>query len=101
MSRKIVLSKRASKNLEKLLEYLQTKWSKRVKDNFIKKLDRSLQILKDKPDSSPKSDIVKGLCRCVVTKQTTVFYKFDSKNLYVVTIFDTRQNPDKLKKEIK
>ena len=73
MSRKIVLSKRASKNLEKLLEYLETKWSKRVKDNFIKKLDRSLQILKEKPESSPKSDIVKGLCKCVVMKQTTVF----------------------------
>ncbi len=69
MSRKIVLSKRASKNLEKLLEYLETKWSKRVKDNFIKKLDRSLQILKEKPESSPKSDIVKGLCKCVGNKQ--------------------------------
>jgi len=37
MSRKIVLSNRASGNLEKLLEYLENKWSKRVKDNFIKK----------------------------------------------------------------
>ena len=101
MNRKIVLSNRASKNLEKLLEYLETKQSKRVKDNFIKKLDRSLQILKEKPESSPKSEILKGLHRCVITKQTTVFYKFDSKNLYVVTIFDTRQNPDKIRKEIK
>lgn len=63
------------------------------------KLDRSLHILKEKPESFPKSDIVKGLYKCVVTKQTTVYYKFDSKKLYVVTIFDTRQDPNKLNKE--
>ena len=100
MSRKIVLSKRASRNLEKLLEYLETKWSKRVKDNFIKKLDKSLQILKEKPESSPKSEVIKGLYRCVITKQTTAFYKFDNNSIYVVTIFDTRQDPDKLNKEV-
>ena len=98
MSRKIVLSKRASRNLEKLLEYLETKWSKRVKDNFIKKLDKALLILKEKPESSPKSEVIKGLYRRVITKQTTAFYKFDNKNIYLVTIFDTRQDPDKLNK---
>jgi len=100
MSRKIVLSKRASGKLDKLLEYLETEWSIRIKNNFIKKLDRSLQILKEKPESSPKSDRVNGLYKCVVTKQTTVYYKFDSKKLYVVTIFDTRQDPKRLNKEI-
>ena len=99
MSRKIVLSKRASRNLEKLLEYLETEWSIRIKNNFIKKLDRSLHILKEKPESSPKSDRVIGLHKCVVTKQTTVYYKFDSEKLYIVTIFDTRQDPNKLNKE--
>ncbi len=100
MSRKIVLSKRASRKLEKLLEYLETEWSTRVRNNFIKKLDRSLQIIKEKPESSTKSDRVSGLYKCVVTKQTTVYYKFDSKKLYVVAIFDTRQDPKKLNKEV-
>ena len=100
MNRKIVLSKRASRNLEKLLEYLEIKWSKKVKDNFIKKLEKALKILIEKPESSPKSEIIKGLHKCVVTKQTTVFYKFDNKHIFVVTIFDTRQEPKKLNKEV-
>ena len=37
----------------------------------------------------------------VVTKQTSLFYRFDSKTIKVVTIFDNRMNPDKLKKELK
>jgi len=100
MTRKIVLSKRASVNLEKLIEYLEIKWSEKVKDEFIKKLDKALRILKNKPESSPESEILKGLHKCVVTKQTTVFYKFDDNHLFVVTIFDTRQEPKKLNKEV-
>jgi plasmid stabilization system protein ParE len=68
MSRRIVLSKRATANLEKLLVHLESRWSEKVKDEFIKKLDRALNILKDKPESSEKSDIIRGLYRCVITK---------------------------------
>ncbi|NOQ25670.1 MAG: type II toxin-antitoxin system RelE/ParE family toxin [Bacteroidales bacterium] len=100
MNRKIVLSKRASRNLEKLLEYLESKWSKRVKDNFIKKLDKALNILQENPDTSPKSEVIKGLFKNVITRQTTVYYKFDNEKLYIVTVFDTRQNPKKLSKEV-
>ena len=100
MNRKIVFSRRASGNLEKLLEYLESKWSKRVKDNFIKKLDMALNILQENPDTSPKSEVIKDLFKNVITRQTTVYYKFDSEKLYIVTIFDTRQDPKKLGKEV-
>lgn len=101
MSRKIVLSKRASQKLDKLIDYLETEWSIRIKNIFLRKLDKSLQILKDNPDCSPKSDIVKGLHKLVITKQTTVYYKYDSERVFIVTLFDTRQNPKRLKREIK
>jgi len=101
MNRKLVLSRRASANLEKLLEYLEKRWSLRVRDNFIKKLDRALNILKDKPGSSQKSETINGLHKCVITKQTIAFYKFDSERIYITTIFDTRQDPKKIKKEIR
>lgn len=99
--RKIKLSKRASNKLDKLLEYLETEWSLKVKSDFIKKLDKSLKQIQKYPDSSPQTDFVKGLHMLVVTKQTSVFYRFDSKTISVVTIFDNRMNPKKLKKETK
>ena len=37
--RKIILSKRASNRLNQLLEYLETEWSLKVKNDFIKKLE--------------------------------------------------------------
>ena len=98
--RRLVLSKRASKKLGKLLEYLELEWSVKVQQEFIKKLDNSLNHIRKYPKSCIKTDLVKGLHMLVVTKQTSVFYRFDSKTIYVVTIFDNRINPIKLRKEI-
>ncbi len=99
--REIVLSRTAALKLENLLNYLEVKWSDRVKQNFIQKLDNSIQQIQNYPLSFEKSEIKIDLYRCVVTKQTTLYYKFDSKKIYIVTIFDNRMNPKKLKKETK
>ncbi len=99
--RKIILSKRASNRLDKLLEYLEHEWSLKVKDDFIKKLDKSLKQIRNFPESCQKTNVVKGLHMLVVTKQTSVFYRFDSKTIKIVTVFDNRMNPDKLEKEAK
>jgi len=101
MERKIILSKRASKKLDKLLLYLETEWSEKVKKNFIYKLDRALNILKNNPRSSPESKQSPGIHQCVVTKQTTIFYRFDRMKIYIISVFDSRQDPKKLKKELK
>jgi plasmid stabilization system protein ParE len=99
--RTIKLSKRASKKLDILLEYLEFEWSFQVKEDFIVKLDEALNQIQLFPESCPKTDFVKGLHMLVVTKQTSVFYRFNSKRINVVTIFDNRMNPKKVKKEVK
>ncbi|MDX9941721.1 MAG: type II toxin-antitoxin system RelE/ParE family toxin [Bacteroidales bacterium] len=98
--RKVVFSRRASIRLEELLQFLEREWSEKAKKDFIKKLDRSIHQITKHPDSTPESESVKGLHRCVVTKQTTLFYRYDSKTIQVAALFDTRQHPDKLKKEL-
>jgi plasmid stabilization system protein ParE len=65
--RKIDLSKRATNRLEKLFEYLEQEWSLKVKDDFIKKLDKSLNQIQKFPESCSKTDFVKGLHMLVVT----------------------------------
>ena len=97
MKREVIFSVNAKNKLQDLLEYLEFKWSVRVRDGFIFKLDSSIEIIKNLPESFPKSQIVTTQYRCVVTKQTTIYYKFDENQIKVFTIFDTRQNPKKLK----
>lgn len=101
MKREIRLSKRAMKKLDSLLVYLENEWSTKVKHNFILKLDKSLKQIQKLPDSFPESEKIRGLRKCVVTKQTTVFYRYSDTSIDVITIFDNRQNPKSQKKEMK
>lgn len=100
MRRKVVISKTAEKKLEKLFDYLIEKWSLKVKNEFIEKLDTSIAIIEKQPEIFPESKKNKGLRKCVISKQTTLFYRFNTKQIYIVTVFDTRQHPKKLKKEL-
>lgn len=100
MNRKVDISKTAQRKLDTLFDYLVEKWSLKVKNEFVKKLDDCIEIIKEQPEAFPASDKKEGLRKCVVTKQTTLYYRFNSKRISVVTIFDSRQNPKKLNKEI-
>ncbi len=42
-----------------------------------------------------------GIYKCVVTKQTTFFYRinFIKEEIEIITLFDTRQDPDSLKQQ--
>ncbi len=101
MSRKVKISKTAEKKISELLDYLQENWSLKVKSDFVKKLDKSIDLVKSDPNIFPESDKKLGLYKCVISKQTTMYYRFNSKTIFIVTIFDNRQNPSKLKKEVK
>ena len=100
MSRKVVISKTAERKLEKLFEYLIKEWSLKVKKDFVEKLDSSIEIIKNQPEIFPESKKGKSLRKCVVTKQTTIYYRYNSKRINIVTLFDTRQDPNKLDQEI-
>ena len=52
-------------------EYLDHEWSLKVKDDFIKKLNKSLKQFRNFPESCQKTNVVKGLHMLVVTKQTS------------------------------
>jgi len=97
VERTVKVSHTAEKKLEQLFDFLVKNWSVKVKNDFIRKLDKSINVIKVFPDSFPESEKEKGLRKCVITKQTTLYYRFNSTTINIVTIFDTRQNPDNLK----
>lgn len=100
MKRKIVLTRTAEKRLNDLLEYLENAWSTKVKLNFISKLEQRLDVVKDKPEAFPMSSIKIGLHKCVITRQTTIYYTFDEQKINLLTVFDNRQDPNKLEKDV-
>lgn len=78
-------------------------WNLKVRNNFFKKLTNKIDQISEQPESCSQSTEFDGLFKCVVTKQTTFYYRinFDKNEIEIITVFDTRQNPDKLEKYLK
>ncbi|MCB0803495.1 MAG: type II toxin-antitoxin system RelE/ParE family toxin [Flavobacteriales bacterium] len=100
MNRIVVISKTAENKLDNLFDYLIQNWSIGVKKDFVAKLESSIEIIKNQPEIFPESKKGKGLRKCVITKQTSLYYRFNSKRINIITIFDSRQHPNKLDKEV-
>ena len=96
--RNIVISDKAKQQTLDLFNYLEVKWSVETRKKFAIKLKKTIKIIRFNPESFPKSDIIKTQYKCVVTKQTTVYYKFNHKEIRILALFDTRQHPKKINK---
>lgn len=98
----VFLSKSAEEKLLKVTEYLLENWGANVKKEFINKLTQKIDQIALQPESCPKSSVFKNLYKCVVTKQTTFYYRISTtpKSIEIITLFDTRQSPNKLSDEL-
>lgn len=97
---KVYLSELAAAKLLELSEYLLQEWDAKTRDKFISKLNERIKQISHQPESCPKSSKHKNLYRCVVTNQTTFFYRvsLNQGEIEIITFFDTRQDPRKLNK---
>lgn len=100
---KVFLSELAETKLLKLNDFLLENWNLKVRNDFFKKLKYKVDQISEQPESCPQSKEFDGLFKCVVTKQTTFYYRinFDKNEIEIITVFDTRQDPDRLEKDLK
>ncbi|MCK0155958.1 type II toxin-antitoxin system RelE/ParE family toxin [Cellulophaga sp. F20128] len=99
---KVFISELAEYKLKQLTEYLLEEWSYKVKKDFLVKLTAKIEQISEFPESCQKSLASGGIYKCVVTKQTTFFYRvnFSKKEIEIITLFDTRNDPEKLKSQL-
>lgn len=98
----VFFSEIAEHKLIALTDYLLENWSYKVKTEFIATLNAKITQIATYPESCIQSKELGGIFKCVVTKQTTFFYRIDynQKEIEIITLFDTRQDPKKRNKLI-
>ena len=87
----------AQGKLNAVFDYLENHWTPREVKRFAKRLENALSFIVKFPfiyPASPQNNMVR---RCVLTKQTSLYYKVNSTKILIVTLLDNRQNPDNLK----
>ena len=91
MKRQIIFSKISKEKLELTLKYLEVEWSISTKKKFIKKLDKCFKQIDSFPDSNKFSKSLR-LYKCKLTKQTSFYYRYTEKHIYVSYFIDSRMN---------
>ena len=97
MAKEIKWTKTAQKNFIKTVDYLIENWPDKVVSEFITHTDYTLQLLAIHPDLGILQNREKDIRGILLTPHNKLFYRIAKNQLIVLRIFDTRQNPRKLK----
>ncbi len=100
MVKQIIWSQRAQDDRKQILEY----WRNRNKSNaYSKKLDKrfreALNIIRDYPQIGKQTDDQKA--RIKIIKDYLLIYEETADSIILLTIWDSRQDPEKLEKILK
>jgi plasmid stabilization system protein ParE len=94
---KLFWSDKALADLQNIINYLVENWSQKEIRNFAQQLDTRLELIATNPRLFPKTTRRKDVRKSVLTKHTVIYYKIKANSVTVVTLFDPRQHPKKLK----
>ena len=97
MAKNIIWSPAAESDLKSVLSYLDEKWSVLVVNQFINKVDSFVSLIAEEPKLFPIINKKHNVRKCVLTKQNTLFYRENKDSIDIIRLFDTRQDPKKLK----
>jgi plasmid stabilization system protein ParE len=89
---KLIISQKASNQLDDLFYFLENKWSSKTRWDFQEKLTRSIKAIKMMPKAFPKSDFYPNCRKCVVTQQITLIYEIEKETIVILVVFDNRSD---------
>lgn len=94
---KVVWSAKSKEGVDNIVTYLGTNWTQTEVQNFLAKLRDQVQLISKHPKLFPLVEGTQHVRSSVLTKQTTIYYEFKNKRIEILYVFDTRQDPNKLK----
>ncbi len=95
MAYKIIVKKRFTNKVVRLLYYLETEWGKTVADRFANKLEKRLDDLSGQPLVAIESEIFKNVRSILITKHNRLYYRIKDTTIEIVNLYDTRMDPKK------
>ncbi len=103
MNLQVIWSYFAEKQLDEIFDYYSTKANLEIAQELLVSLINSTQLLVDNPYIGQVEELLKGrdeLYRYLVYKNYKIIYSVDTDNgwIKIADVFDTRQNPVKMKR---
>lgn len=90
-------SPRALADFSDIVGYILSRWSEKEALNYIARVEDCISMIKKMPEMFKISRKRKKVRQCVISSQTSLYYRISGDTLEIIALFDTRQNPEKLK----
>lgn len=94
--RTTVLTQTAKEDLERIAAFLEETQSSRAKLNFLTAFSERLIRLEKMPYMYPASAKDPDVRRCLIHQNAACFYKVTDTLILILSVIDTRMNPDEL-----
>ena len=95
MAYKIIVKKRFTRKVVKLLNYLETEWNEKVAQDFNKKLDKQIERISVHPFSGITIKNFSNVRSVLITKHNRLYYRIKEDTIEIMNMYDTRMNPKK------
>lgn len=95
MAYEIVPKDRFKKKVIKVLEFLEKEWSHKVAQEFLKKIDKKLDLLSKQPAIGRSSQKYKNVRGILITRHNKMYYRIQGHKVIIINLFDTRTDPEK------
>ncbi len=76
-----------------LLDYLKSKWGVKKAKEIYNKIELVLAFISEMPKIYPSSQLSQHLRKCVLSKQTSIYYRIKKGYVEIVSIRDNRTYP--------
>ncbi len=86
MAYRVIVKKRFSNKVQKVLTWLETEWSHKVAVEFLIKIDRRINLLITQPDIAIPSTKVKDVRGLLITRHNRLYYRIKDDKVIVLCI---------------
>jgi plasmid stabilization system protein ParE len=95
MAYQIIVKKRFTNKVLKVLAYLEKEWSHEVAVGFLQKIDRRIELLTNQPYIGVLSVKIKDIRGLLITRHNRLYYKIKDDKVIILNLYDTRLHPKK------
>lgn len=97
----VIISPQAKQDILFTIIYLKEQWGQKTVDEFLQKLETFYRIVSINPRLFGYYNKSRKIRKYAITKQNVIYYRIRKNAIEIITAFDGRQNPAKLKKIVK
>lgn len=92
----VIWAPQAKQDFWNNIDYLETEWSEKTAQNFIDKVNTTIELLKNDNVLFIKTNY-KSVYKIVITKHISLYYRIENTNLELLRFWNTFQDTEKFK----